>query len=253
MKGILISTAIAALLAAVSANAAQAKALPAYVTSALSDAGRPDADKQRDAERKPGELVVFAGVKPGTRIVDLIPGTGYYTRIFAKAVGDKGYVYAYVPSELDAFIQKRLGTTDVSKMFAGYPNVTVLHAPIAKFVTPESVDIVWTSDNYHDLHDSFFGPADLSVVNKAIFDSLRHGGTYIVVDHAAPAGSGISDTDTLHRIDEATVKKEVEAAGFKLVAESSVLHNPQDNRTLKVFDPAVRGKTDQFVLKFRKP
>lgn len=230
-----------------------AKTLPAYVTAAVNDAGRPDADKQRDADRKPGELLVFAGIKPGKTVVDLIPGTGYFTRIFAKAVGDKGFVYAYVPSELDAFIQKRLGTTDVSKMFSAYSNVSVLHAPIAKFVTPEQVDIVWTSDNYHDMHDPFFGPADLGVVNKAVFDSLKKGGLYIIVDHSAPAGSGLADTDTLHRIDEATVKKEVEAAGFQLVAESNILRNPQDNRTTKIFDPAIRGKTDQFVLKFRKP
>lgn len=227
--------------------------IPAYVTAAVADAGRPDADKQRDENRKPAELVTFAGVKPGTRIVDLIPGGGYFTRIFARTVGDKGFVYAYVPSELDPLLQKRYGTTDVSKNFSAYPNVSVLHAPIGKFVTPEPVDIVWTSDNYHDLHDSFFGPADLAVVNKAIFDSLKHGGLYMVVDHAAPNGSGLADTDTLHRIDEATVKKEVEAAGFKLVGESSVLRNPSDDRTTKVFDSAIRGKTDQFVLKFRKP
>jgi predicted methyltransferase len=226
---------------------------PAYITAAVNDTGRPDADKQRDADRKPGALLAFAGVKPGTKIVDLIPGGGYFTRIFAKAVGDKGYVYAYIPSELDPYILKKYGSTDVSKMFAAYPNVAVVHAPINKFVVPEQVDIVWTSDNYHDLHDPFFAPADLSVINKQIFAALKHGGTFMVVDHAAPDGSGLSDTDTLHRIDEAVVKKEVEAAGFKLVAESSVLRNKGDDRTTKVFDSAIRGKTDQFVLKFRKP
>ena len=249
------STFVAAIAAAgmLVVTPAFAAKIPAYVTAAVADAGRPDADKQRDENRKPAELVTFAGVKPGTKIVDLIPGGGYFTRIFAKTVGDKGFVYAYVPSELDPLLQKHYGTTDISKNFAAYPNVSVLHAPIGKFVTPEPVDIVWTSDNYHDLHDSFFGPADLAVVNKAVFDSLKHGGLYMVVDHAAPNGSGLADTDTLHRIDEATVKKEVEAAGFKLVGESSVLRNPSDDRTTKVFDTAIRGKTDQFVLKFRKP
>ncbi len=250
MKSILMA-AIAA--AALLAGLAQAAKLPAYVTAAVADPGRPDADRQRDENRKPGELLVFAGVKPGTKIVDMIPGGGYFTRIFAKAVGDKGYVYAYQPSELDPFLQKRGLPTDTSKNFAAYPNVSVIHAPIGKLVTPEPVDIVWTSLNYHDLHDSFFGPADLNVVNKAVYDSLKPGGVYIVIDHAAPNGSGLADTDTLHRIDEAAVKKEVEAAGFKLVAESNVLRNPSDDRTTKVFDSAIRGKTDQFVLKFRKP
>jgi predicted methyltransferase len=246
----IVALAATGLLAITPAGAAK---LPAYVTAAVADAGRPDEDKQRDANRKPGELLVFAGVKPGTKIVDMIPGGGYFTRIFAKAVGDKGYVYAYVPSELDPLLQKRYGTTDVSKRFSAYPNVSVLHAPIAKLVTPEPVDIVWTSLNYHDMHDSFFGPADLSAVNKAVYDALKPGGIYMVIDHAAPNGSGLADTETLHRIDEAAVKKEVEAAGFKLAAESNILRNPSDDRTTKVFDSAIRGKTDQFVLKFRKP
>jgi len=246
----IVALAATGLLAVAPATAAK---LPAYVTAAVADTGRPDEDRQRDANRKPGELLVFAGVKPGTKIVDMIPGGGYFTRIFAKAVGDKGYVYAYQPSDLDALRQKRNLPTDISKNFAAYPNVSVIHAPIAKLVTPEKVDIVWTSLNYHDLHDSFFGPADINAVNKAVYDSLKPGGVYIVIDHAAPNGSGLSDTETLHRIDEAAVKKEVEAAGFKLAGESSILRNPSDDRTTKVFDSAIRGKTDQFVLKFRKP
>jgi predicted methyltransferase len=239
------------------ANAATAK-LPAYVTAALSDPGRTDADKAQDADRKPGEMVVFAGIKPGMKVVDLIPGGGYFTRIFAKVVGDKGFVYAYVPSNLDEFIKKRYSVTEVtsallSKPYAAYNNVAVLHAPVEKFVVPEQVDLVWTSRNYHDLHDKFFGPADLKAVNKAIFDSLKPGGIFLVLDHAAEPGSGLRDTDTLHRIDEAAVKQEVEAAGFKLVGESKLLRNPADDHKSKIFDASVKGKTDQFILKFRKP
>jgi predicted methyltransferase len=103
------------------------------------------------------------------------------------------------------------------------------------------------------MHDSFMGPADLAQVNKAVYDALKPGGLYVVLDHAAQTGSGLRDTDTLHRIDEATVKKEVLSAGFKLAAESNILRNPEDNRTLKVFDPSIRHKTDQFILIFRKP
>jgi predicted methyltransferase len=240
-----------------SADAA-AKKLPAYVTAALADAGRTDADKAQDADRKPGEMVVFAGIKPGMKVVDLIPGGGYFTRIFAKVVGDKGFVYAYQPSNLDDYIKKRFSVTDVttaflSKPYEAYKNVQVLHAPVEKFVVPEQVDLVWTSRNYHDLHDPFFGPADLKVVNKAVFDSLKPGGIFLVLDHAAEPGSGLRDTNTLHRIDEAAVKQEVEAAGFKLAGESSVLRNPADDHKSKVFDASVKGKTDQFILKFRKP
>ena len=125
--------------------------------------------------------------------------------------------------------------------------------PANKLTAPESLDLVWTSQNYHDLHDSFAKPADLALVNKAVFNALKRGGLYVVLDHAAEKGSGLRDTETLHRIDEATVKQEVLAAGFRLTGESNVLRNAEDAHTLKVFDPAIRHKTDQFILIFRKP
>jgi predicted methyltransferase len=233
------------------ATAATGK-IPANVAAAVADPARPEADRARDSNRKPAECLTFAGVKPGDRVADLIPGSGYFTRLFAKAVGSNGYVYAYRPSDLDELYKKH-GDKIPPPPDPNYPNVSYLHAPVAKFVAPEKLDIVWTSQNYHDLHDKFFGPADVPAVNRAIYDSLKPGGVYIVLDHAAETGSGLRDTDTLHRIDEATVKKEVEAAGFKLVAESNVLRNPADPHTAKVFDPSIRGKTDQFILKFRKP
>ncbi|HEY3779255.1 MAG TPA: class I SAM-dependent methyltransferase [Rhizomicrobium sp.] len=226
--------------------------IPANIAAAVADPARPQADRARDAARKPGECLAFAGVKPGDRVADLIPGGGYFTRLFSVAVGPKGYVYAYLPSDIDAH-RKKPSPVPAIAASPHYSNVAVIHAPVAKFVTPEKLDIVWTSQNYHDLHDSFFGPADVPAVNKAIYDSLKPGGTYIVLDHAAAPGSGLRDTETLHRIDEAAVKKEVEAAGFKLVGESNVLRNPADTHTLKVFDPSIRGHTDQFILKFRKP
>ncbi|MEJ0041940.1 MAG: hypothetical protein WDM81_06880 [Rhizomicrobium sp.] len=109
------------------------------------------------------------------------------------------------------------------------------------------------AQNYHDFHDPFYAPADLSLVNKAVFAALKQGGVFIVLDHAAANGSGLRDTNTLHRIDEATVKQEIEAAGFKFVGESKVLRNPKDPRDKFVFDPAIRHHTDQFILKFIKP
>lgn len=240
------------------AQTAAGAPLPSYVSSALSDPRRTDADRAQDVDRKPGEMVVFAGIKPGMKVVDMIPGAGYFTRIFADAVGQSGYVYAFQPSNLDDYIKKRFSVPDVtpqflSKPYEGFANIAVIHAPIEKLAVPELVDVVWTSRNYHDLHDTFFGPADLTAVNKAVFDALRPGGVFIVLDHAAEPGSGLRDTETLHRIDEAAVKREVEAAGFKLVGESAILRNSADDHKAKVFDASVKGKTDQFILKFRKP
>ena len=225
--------------------------MPANVTAAVDDKARPDEDKKLDAERLPADMLVFAGIKSGMRVMDLIPGKGYFTRLFAKAVGDTGFVYAYEPAEFDAFYKGK--PAPIKAVAAGYPNVSVIDAPINSLVAPELLDVVWTAQNYHDLHDSFAKPADLAVINKQVFAALKPGGLYIILDHAAAAGSGLRDTETLHRIDEAAVKQEVQAAGFKLVGESKILRNPKDPHDKLVFDPSIRHHTDQFILKFMKP
>jgi predicted methyltransferase len=113
--------------------------------------------------------------------------------------------------------------------------------------------VVFTSQNYHDYPDKFMGSIDPSVLNKNAYKALKPGGVYIVVDHVAETGSGMRDTDTLHRIDPDTVRSQVTAAGFEFVGESDVLRNPADTHAIKVFDPSIRGHTDQFAFKFRKP
>ena len=118
---------------------------------------------------------------------------------------------------------------------------------------PEKVDLFWTSLNYHDLHIPKYANVDMTAFNKLVFDSLKPGGIYFIVDHASAPGTGASLSPTLHRIDEATVIQEVTAAGFKLVDKSTILRNPADDHTKVVFDPAIRMKTDQFILTFRKP
>jgi predicted methyltransferase len=135
----------------------------------------------------------------------------------------------------------------------GFDNIEVLVQPADALTAPKPLDVVFTSQNYHDYPDKFMGPTDPAILNKAVFAALKPGGTYIVVDHVAEAGSKLRDTDTLHRIDPATVKQQVLAAGFEYVGESSVLRNRDDTHRLKVFDKAIRGHTDQFAYKFRKP
>jgi predicted methyltransferase len=238
--------------AAGSAAVAAAPAISPNITAALASPDRPAADTARDAARKPGEVIQFSGMKAGWMVADYIPGTGYYDRVFATVVGPKGHVYGFYPAELKNFVKNPL-PPDGATPDAKFPTFTALVAPANEFAAPQPLDLVWISDNYHDLHDPFFAPADLAKINAAVFKALKPGGVYLIVDHRAEPGSGLRDTNTLHRIDEAAVKREVEAAGFKLVAESEVLANPADNHTLRIFDPAVRAHTDQFVLKFQKP
>jgi predicted methyltransferase len=226
--------------------------IPANIAAAVSDPARPAADMVRDADRLPGEILAFAGVKSGSKVADLIPGGGYFTRIFSKAVGPKGHVYAYVPDELTKLANREPAVSAIARDPA-YKNVTVVLNTLSNFSAPEKLDLVFTAQNYHDMHDKFMGPADLGAVNRAIFRSLKPGGVFLVIDHSAEPGSGLRDTETLHRIDSAVVKSEVTAAGFIFEGESRALRDPADKRNLGVRDPSIRGKTDQFVFKFRKP
>jgi len=240
----------------VSITGAHAASIPANVAAAVADAGRPDADKQKDSGRKPAESVAFAGIKKGDKVADLLPGAGYYTRIFSKVVGDTGVVYAVQPPPRPN-PNAPAGTTPPPPAVAtiaadpAYKNVKVVIGPPSEYKLPEPVDVVWTSLNYHDIHNA---PNDAYVAfNKAAFDALKPGGTYIVVDHAAEPGSGTRDTSALHRIDPEVVKKEVVAAGFKLESSGDVLKNKDDPHTANVHDDKIRWQTDQFILKFVKP
>ncbi len=225
----------------------------AALDSALADPGRKDHGAADDARRKPGPLIALAGVKPGDKVVDLIPGSGYWTRIFSKVVGPTGKVYAIWP---EAYAKEAAGdVTKMQELAAGsyYGNIVVQVQPGAALTTPEPVDVVWTSQNYHDYPDKFMGGNNPSVLNRAVFKILKPGGTYFIIDHMAKPGRGLSDTDTLHRIDPEAVKQEVEAAGFKFAGQSDVLLNPKDPLDTPVFDKSIRGHTSQFALKFVKP
>ncbi|GAB2578128.1 class I SAM-dependent methyltransferase [Dyella jejuensis] len=251
LHGLFAAAATLLVLAGVPAKAAPA--LPSFIAIAVADPNRPADERAMDAERKPIEVMQFMGIARGQKVVDLMPGKGYYTRLFSKAVGPHGVVYALQPTEMDKAAPKGLQSVRGFAGTANYPNVKILVQPTAALQIPQGVDIVWTSQNYHDLHDPFMGSPDIARINKAIYDALKPGGVYIVLDHAAAAGTGTSRTNDLHRIDPAAVKAEVTAAGFQFVGESDVLANPADNHSLPVFDKSIKGKTDRFILKFRKP
>ena len=219
----------------------------AAITKALADPARSD-QAVDDVRRHAADVLAFSGVKPGWQVVDFLPGQGYWTRIFTGVVGPSGHVYAIWPSASG----ERAKATAATLGGRNLGNVTATVDP-AILTLDKPVDLVWTVENYHDLPNDGRGEPALNAFNAAVFKALKPGGTYVVIDHVAPAGSGLTDTGTLHRIDPAIVKKQVLAAGFTFVGESKALANPKDDHTLKVFDPAIRGHTDQFAYKFRKP
>jgi predicted methyltransferase len=228
--------------------------LPAAIVASVADEHRPAEQTQLDAQRKPVQMLLFAGVKPGERIADFMPGNAYFTRILSKAVGPHGKVYAFLPAEqLKNCPPAEVAGARAITLDPAYRNVKTMSAPVNEFATPQPVNILWTTQNYHDLHDSFMGPANIEVLNKRFFKAVKPGGVFIVIDHAAAAGSGLRDTETLHRIDPLALRREIEAAGFIFEAQDNNLENTADDHSRTVFDPLVRGKTDQFVYKFRKP
>ena len=233
---------------ALAAAAVAAPAIPGYVAAAVANPNRPAADTARDAARKPADVLAFSDVKRGDRVLELIPGGGYFTRLFSGAVGPKGVVYAAAPA-----VNPETGKpAPVKPTDPNFANVTPVDMKLSGPAVPQPVDMIFTAQNYHDFHLARLH-LDVPTLNKQLFSLLKPGGLFIIEDHAAVDGTGLAAPDKLHRIDEAVVKQEVEAAGFVLVAESDVLRNPADPRTALVFDPAIRGHTDQFVLKFRKP
>lgn len=226
--------------------AAPVSATSAHVVTAVADARRPDADRERDALRHPAEVIAFTGAQPGWRVADIGPGGGYYTRLFSVAVGPNGRVYGV----------DRAGTPERPRplaAFAGeYGNITHLTDGYANWSIGERLDAIFISQIYHD----FYLPQlalDVPALNRKMFDALKPGGVLVIIDHAAAPGSDIAVTGTLHRIDREQVVRDLTAAGFVLDAESEVLRNPADDHALRVFEGDIRGRTDQFALRFRRP
>jgi len=225
-------------------------AVPDYVAKAVADHSRPADDRKLDADRKPAEVLAYAEVKPGQTIGEFLPGGGYYTRLLSDIVGPGGKVYTL---ETTTWGADNINAAQAVLHEPGRANVSLDLAPLGQFRLPEQVDMFWTTLNYHDLHVPKYADVDMMAFNKHVFDSLKPGGAYFIVDHVAPDGTGATLSPKLHRIEKTTVIKEVTAAGFKLAGQSDILRNPGDDHTKVVFDPSIRFKTDQFILKFIKP
>ncbi len=237
-----------------SGTLAQGASIPDYIKAAVANDSRPDRDRARDVNRKPEQVLSFAGVKPGMKIGELQPGGGYYTRLLCLIAGPKGHVATL------RVMPKVMPSPPPDAPAATPPpppppnpctNLTADSQPVAQATLPPDLDLVWTSENYHDWHNPNYGPVDMKAFDTMVFNALKPGGIFIVEDHAAAPGSGGRDTSTLHRIDPEFAKQEITSVGFVFVAASDVLHNPDDAHDAKVF--TLEGKTDKFLLKFRKP
>jgi predicted methyltransferase len=259
MKQILIAATAALLLAACSQAAKEEAPAPAaevaadapQIVAAVADSRRPADDTARDANRHPAETLAFARIEPGDRVADIFPGGGYWTRMFAVAVGDSGRVYPTIRADGVAGEYE----TPVLAVAAQYPSATMARVPYDALAFPEPLDVIFTAQNYHDMPLTAYNLGDRAQMNATAFAALKPGGLYVIIDHSAIDGSPVqTDAEsTNHRIDQATVRREVEAAGFVFDGEANFLRNPEDPRTASVFDEAIRGRTDQFVMRFRKP
>ena len=207
-------------------------------------------------QSKLSELIRFARVGAGSTVIDVYPGDGDWTRLFSDIVGPEGRVYSLVPAEIARVKNDSVDRMRTLAKEPGRENVEVVSADL--LAMPEATqpaDVLWLHLFYHDLHTKLIGAkgATATDFNRAVYERLKPGGYYVIVDHAAAAGAGTSDAQLLHRIDPASVRKEVEAAGFVLDAESTMLAKKNDPHSIKVFDPSIKGETDRFAYRFVKP
>jgi len=250
MKHVLLGAAVAALTLAGAAYAPcrADTTTPDYIANAVADTTRPQADRDADAIRLPAETLAFAGVKPGLIVGELYPCGGYFTRMISDVVGPTGKDYG-----LETTRWKGCAEGDQKVVGEGHKNFSFVAAPFGEFVAPEKFDLFWITQNYHDLHIKEYGNVDMAVFNKKVFESLKPGGVYFIVDHQAVGNLSDDEIAKVHRIAKRQMIAEVEAAGFKLAGEGTFLNRDGDDHTLSIFDKAIRGKTDQYALKFVKP
>ena len=232
-----------------------AVAKPADVAAAVAaTANRSEDNVKLDEGRKPAEVLSFLGLKTGMQAIDMFGGNRYWAEIMAPAVGPKGYVTVWEPSQ---FYDKE-GADKFAAFQQKTPNTHLVVTPFEALTLPANAyDFMMINLNYHDV---YWESAKYGVVRmepeaflKTVYASMKPGGIVGVIDHVGNPGDTRETVEKFHRIDPAVVKADFEKAGFKLEGESDILRNPADDHSLLVFNPQIRGKTDRFIYKFRKP
>ncbi|MBN8807447.1 MAG: class I SAM-dependent methyltransferase [Sphingomonas sp.] len=224
-------------------------AIRSYVTTAVADPARPAAERDTDANRKPAETLVFAGVKPGMTVGEFYPGGGYFTRMLSRVVGPRGHVYGIENDRWKGAVK----ADDALLADGKYANVSIAARPFGTVDFPKPLDLAWVTQNYHDLKIAQFGVVDTIAFDRGVFAALKPGGIFFILDHEALPGTDDAAIAKLHRIERIKVIREVTSVGFKLVDEGNFLRRPSDDHTLPIFDKKVQGHTDQYALKFVKP
>jgi len=253
MRRLALAASIALLALPLACSKAASPATGTNIEQAVNDPARPAGFRAADAFRKPAETLAFSGVKAGMTVGEFYPGGGYFTRMLSDVVGPSGHIYAIENAGWNDSVK------DDQKMLAEgkWKNVSLDVKPFGAVAFPKPLDLAWVTQNYHDLKIDKYGPNGKAVntvaFDRAVYQALKPGGVFLILDHLGPANMSEADIAKMHRINRDVVVKEVTSAGFKLAGEGTFLRRPTDDHSKPIFDPSVRGHTDQYALKFVKP
>lgn len=239
---------LASMLPLASSYAAAPK-LVAIIKKAVADPARPAGYRAADPLRKPAETLEFSGVQPGMTIGEFYPAGGYFTRMLSDVVGPSGHIYAIENAGWNDSVRD-----DRSMLAEGkWKNVSLDVQPFGTVKFPKPLDLAWVSQNYHDLKIAKYGKVDTLAFDRKVYAALKPGGIFFILDHQGPAGLTEAQIERMHRINRDVVVREVTSAGFKLAAEGKFLRRSSDDHSKSIFDPSIRGHTDQYALRFVKP
>lgn len=223
--------------------------LNAIIARAVADPARPAGYRAADRYRKPAQTLAFAGVRPGMTVGEFYPGGGYFTRMLSDVVGPTGHIYAIENAGWNDAVKDDRAMLAEGK----WKNVSLDVKPFGTVSFPKPLDLAWVTQNYHDLKILKYGKVNTVAFDRAVYAALKPGGMFFILDHQGAAGLTLADIEKLHRINRDVVVREVTSAGFRLIAEGKFLRRSSDDHSKPIFDPSVRGLTDQYALKFVKP
>ena len=237
------------LVALAPATDAAAPSVNAIISHAVADPARPAAYRKADPLRKPADTLAFSGVRPGMIVGEFYPAGGYFTRMLSDVVGPSGHIYTIENDHWQDSVKDDRAMLAEGK----WKNVSLDVKPFGTVAFPKPLDLAWVTQNYHDMKIAKYGKVDTVAFDRAVYKALKPGGIFFILDHQGPANLTPAQIEKMHRINRDVVVREVTSAGFKLAAEGKFLRRPGDDHTKPIFDPSIRGHTDQYALKFVKP